>query len=56
MRVLGLDGEDDLHGVIVKVREGRRIGYVPLCDLDVIPEDDKNFRPVREYAVWFAKR
>ena len=46
--------EDDLYGIIIKVREGRKTGYVPLCDVEVVSRDDSNFWPVREYVVWFA--
>ncbi len=56
MQVLGLELEDDLYGVIVKVREKRRVGAVPLCDMEVEPKTDKNYWPVREYVVWFANR
>lgn len=56
MKVLKLSLEDDLYGIIVKVREGCRIGSVPLCDVEVTPKDDRNFWPVREYVVWFANR
>jgi len=28
----------------------------PLWDLQVKPKTSKNFRPVREYIVWFANR
>ncbi|RJP76112.1 MAG: hypothetical protein C4522_19305 [Desulfobacteraceae bacterium] len=54
MKVVALDMEDDLYGVIVKVREGRRVGYVPLCDFEVPDKEDPNYWPVREYVVWFA--
>lgn len=56
MKVLNLSYEDDLYGVIVKVRENRRLGSVPLCDLKVMPKDDRNYQPVQEYVVWFANR
>ena len=56
MTVLALVGEEDMYGIIIKVREGRKIGYVPLCDTEVVSRDDKNFWPVREYAAWFANR
>lgn len=56
MKALKLSLEDDFYGIIVKVREGRRIGSVPLCDVEVTPKDDRNFWPVREYVVWFANR
>jgi len=54
MKVLSLFEEDDLYGIIMKVREGRKTGYVPLCDVEVVSRDDPNFWPVREYVVWFA--
>ncbi len=56
MEILGLEHEDDLCGIIVKAREKRRTGSVPLCDLEVTPKTDKNYWPIREYAVWFANR
>ena len=57
MKVIGVEPEeDDLYGVIDQVKEGRRKGYVPLCDLEVTVRDDRNFWPVREYVVWFANR
>jgi hypothetical protein len=56
MKVLLISEEEDTHGIIVKAREGRRIGYVPLCELEVTPRKNKNYWPVREYVVWFANR
>lgn len=56
MKALSIDIEDDLYGIILKVREGRRIGSVPLCDVEVLDQEDPNFWPVREYLVWFANR
>ena len=56
MKVLSIKDEDETHGIIVKVREGRRIGYVPLCELEVTPRKNANYWPVREYMVWFANR
>ena len=56
MKALKLESEDDLYGIIIKVRENRRIGSVPLCDVEVTPKNDQNFWPVREYVVWFANR
>jgi hypothetical protein len=56
MKVISLDMEDGLYGVIMKVREGRRVGSVPLCDVEVIDKEDPNYWPVREYVVWFANQ
>lgn len=52
----GIELEDDLYGIIVKAKEGRRKGHVPLCDVEVTSKEDKNYWPVREYVVWFANR
>ena len=56
MEVVGLEDEDVDRGIMVTVRENKRTGSVPLCDLEVTPKRDKNFWPVREYVVWFANR
>jgi hypothetical protein len=29
MKVLGIEDEEDMHGVLIKCREGRKINYVP---------------------------
>ena len=56
MAVVGLAEEDIDQGIMVRVREKKRNGCVPLCDLEVTPKADPNFWPVREYVVWFANR
>ena len=56
MNVLSIEEDDDKYGIIIKVREGRQKGYIPLCDVEVASRDDPNFWPVREYVVWFANR
>jgi hypothetical protein len=56
LEVLGLDGEDEKMGVIVKAKEKGQIGHLPLADLEVKPKTDRNYWPVREYVVWFANR
>jgi len=56
MEVVGLAEEDIDRGIMVRVREKKRNGCVPLIDLEVTPKTDPNFWPVREYAVWFVNR
>ena len=56
MEVTGLAEEDVDRGILAEVREKKRAGCVPLCDLEVTPKTDPNFWPVREYVVWFANR
>lgn len=54
MKAMSIENEDDDYGIIVKVKEEKKIGYIPLCDLEVTSREDSNFWPVREYVVWFA--
>ena len=56
MRAIDIETEDGHYGIILKVREGRRVGYVPLCDVEVTSKENENYWPVREYVVWFANR
>ena len=58
MKVLTIEDEDEDadYSILVKVREGRQSGVVPLCDVEVTSRQDQNFWPVREYVVWFANR
>jgi len=56
MEFIDIEMEDDLYGIIMKVREGRKFGHVPFCDVEITSKEDENFWPVREYVVWFANR
>ncbi len=56
VKVIEIEIEDESHGIILKVREGRKTGYIPLCDVEVSSRKDKNYWPVKEYVVWFANR
>ncbi|MDJ0592072.1 MAG: DUF6398 domain-containing protein [Pleurocapsa sp. MO_226.B13] len=56
MKVLSIEDEDESYGIIIKVREGRKTGYVPLADVEVVSQENPNFWLVREYVVWFANR
>ena len=56
VKVLEVSIVDDLYGVIVKLRQGRKIYHFPLCDLDCLDTESKNYQLVHDYAVWFANR
>jgi hypothetical protein len=43
MEVAGLAEKDADRGIMVEVREKKRTGCVPLCDLKVTPKTDSNF-------------
>ena len=56
MNAIEIEMEDDHYGIILKVKEGGRVGHVPLCDVEVTSKENENYWPVREYVVWFANR
>uniref|UniRef100_A0A831U414 Uncharacterized protein n=1 Tax=Geobacter metallireducens TaxID=28232 RepID=A0A831U414_GEOME len=56
VNVLKVELEDDQYGIIVKVSEGRKRRYVPLCDLGVPNKGAPDYWPIREYLSWFANR
>jgi len=56
VKVTGIGLVDDLYGVIVDLRRGRRKYAFPLCDLEVTDKHSPNYQIVRDYAVWFANR
>ena len=54
MEVIDIEMVDDDYGIILDVKEGKRVGSVPLCDVEVTSKENDNYWPVHEYAVWFA--
>ena len=56
MNVLAIEGEDEDYGILIKVRQQRKTGVLPLADVEVTSRDDPNFWPVREYVVWVANQ
>ncbi|MCI0692865.1 calcium-binding protein [candidate division KSB1 bacterium] len=47
---------DDLYGIIVEVRFGRKKYHFPLCDLEAVDKKQPNYQTVHDFAVWFANR
>lgn len=56
VKVLGIEGSEDLYGILVSVRREHRKYVFPLCDLEVVDKSSSNYQPVKDYAVWFANR
>ncbi len=50
------DATDEMYGIIVDVRVGKRKYAFPLCDLEVTDKKSPNYQLVKDYAVWFANR
>ena len=47
---------DDLYGIIVELRHGRKKYDFPLCDLEVVARDSADYQAVKDYCTWFANR
>lgn len=56
VKVLGIEGSEDLYGLLVALRHKRRKYVFPLCNLEVLDKSSSNYQPVKDYAVWFANR
>jgi len=54
VKVLDTDFEDDLCGIIARVRKGRKKYAIPLCDLSVIDNTSPNYKLVEDYKTWFC--
>lgn len=56
VKVLGIEGSEELYGILVSLRRERRKYVFPLCDLEVVDKSSSNYQSVKDYAVWFANR
>ena len=50
------DATDEMYGIIVDVRVGKRKYALPLCDLEATDKKSPNYQLVKDYALWFANR
>jgi Domain of unknown function (DUF6398)/Calcium binding len=56
VKVTEITDVDEMYGIIVHLRVGRKSYHFPLCDLKVVDESSPNFQRVDDYRVWFANR
>lgn len=47
---------DDLYGIIIELKHGRKKFAHPLSDLEVINRDSPNYQLLNDYGTWFANR
>ena len=52
--IVGLEGSNDLYGILASLRHKGQKSVFPLCDLEVIDKGSSNYQPVKDYVVWFA--
>jgi len=51
--VLNIDFEDDVYGIIVKIKKGNKKQFFPLDDLRAVDIETKNYKLVDDYKTWF---
>ena len=56
VRVHEILGNEELYGVLVKLRYGRRVYHFPLCCIEVTDKVTGNNMIVTDYSTWFANR
>jgi len=56
LKVFGIEDEDELYGIIVECKQGRKRYYFPLCDLATQDSNSPNAKHLKDYRVWFANR
>ena len=56
VKVWGVEGSEDLYGIIMRVHMRLRKYAIPLCELDIIDQLSTNYQPVEDYKTWFANR
>lgn len=56
VKVTGIEGVDELSGVMVQVSKKGFRGELPLYNLEVEDEDSHQYQPVDDYLTWFMNR
>lgn len=56
IKAIAIEGSDDLHGIIVKARMGRKQYSFPICLLEPVEKESKNYQLVDDYNFWFSNR
>lgn len=56
IKVIAIEGADDLYGIIVKIKMGRKQYLFPLCLLEPVEKENNNYRLVDDYNFWFCNR
>lgn len=55
IRVRRIEMADEMYGIIMNVRKGRRVYHVPLADM-AVSKSSSNAQIIQLYRVWYANR
>ena len=56
IKVTDIEGIFDLYGIVVNARLGRNKYSFPLCLLELVEKNSKNYQLVDDYNLWFSNR
>jgi hypothetical protein len=56
VKVTGLDGSEDLYGIIAVIKDGRKKYWLPLCELVPVDKGSENYQMIDDYCFWFCSR
>ena len=56
IKVTGIDNINDLYGIVVNARKGRKKYPFPLCLLESVEKASRNHQLVDDYNLWFSNR
>ncbi|KJR44483.1 hypothetical protein UF75_5132 [Desulfosporosinus sp. I2] len=56
IKVTAIEGVFDLYGIVVKARMGRKQYSFPICLLEPVEKESKNYQLVDEYNFWFCNQ
>jgi hypothetical protein len=55
IKVMGAESYDDLYGLILKVKRGREIFYLPSVELSIFETDSDQFKLLNLFEKWFLE-
>jgi hypothetical protein len=47
---------DELNGILVDIEYKSKNYIFPLADLEVVGKSSSNYRPIKDYVIWFVNR
>ena len=53
VNVKAISGFDDLRGIIVEIKKGRKKYHTPLCEIEPTDYDSENWELIGIYTSWF---
>ena len=54
IKLLDIEDYDDMYGIFGIGKHEREAVTFPICNLEAINKKSKNYKLLRDYAIWFA--